>query len=75
MDFAVVVVPVVYMACDLAENCLLTRVLLLPSADAVTDTMVDVARAATKAKFLFLYAGTVQLAGLSAFAVYFHYRP
>ena len=70
-----VVVPVVYMACDLAENCLLTRVLLLPSADAVTDTMVDVVRAATKAKFLFLYAGTVQLAGLSAFAVYFHYRP
>jgi hypothetical protein len=64
------VIPLVYLACDLTENCLFARMLMLPSATAITDGMVWVARVATALKLLFGGLALVQVLWLGL-RVYF----
>lgn len=60
------VLPVFYMASDLAENTYFTHMLLSP-AEAVTDEMVGVAKAISALKL-----GSAGLAGLQIVSLYFY---
>jgi hypothetical protein len=62
-----VILPVVYMACDLAENCLLTRIFLL-SQSAVSQGMVNAALLATRLKLFIGGAAILQVIVLGAVA-------
>ena len=70
-----VVVPVLYVACDLAENCLFAWLLLLPNAQAIPDGVVGVARVATIGKLYFAGLGIAQTVLLAVATFFYWLRP
>ena len=70
-----VVVPVLYVACDLAENCLFAWLMLLPNAQAIPDGVVGFARVATIGKLYFAGLGIAQTLLLAVAAVFYWLRP
>jgi hypothetical protein len=68
-----VLLPIIYVAADLAENCLYAHMLLQPSASAVTEGMVAIARCFTAVKLVAGATALLQAALLLLAWLYFHF--
>jgi hypothetical protein len=69
-----ILVPALYMVSDLAENLLISWLLMRPSPALVTDGIVNVTRVATGAKLFLLGLSACQFLSLLAAAAYFCIR-
>jgi hypothetical protein len=68
--YMLLILPILYIACDLTENCLLARMLLLPDKQAVTEWMVASVCDVTRSKLLMFAAAVLQIIVLLGFWVY-----